>query len=148
MTNSDINQIARTIIRENKYLTLATADGEPWAAPLFYCVDDQWNFYFISQIHSRHIQHILKNPNVAFAIFDSHQEEGKGNGVQGSGSVKQLEESELDEAFRWYRTSFVEMNKESFTGDAPYRFFKLIPKKLYVLDPEAKVDKRVEVFVS
>lgn len=131
-------------------MTIATSDenGIPWVAPLFYAVDDSYNFYFISQLSSLHSKHILKNPNVAFAIFDSHQEEGGGNGVQGSGKVSLLYEGELSEAFKWYKTAFIEMKPESFKGEAPYRFFKLVPEHFYIQDPEAKVDKRIEVYPS
>ncbi len=94
---------------------------------------------------SLHVGHILKNPSVAFAIFDSHQKEGTGNGIQGIGKAYLLRNDELSEALKWYHTTFVEMKPESFTGDAPYRLFKIVPEKFYVLDPEAKVDKRVEV---
>lgn len=146
MGQSELDKIAREIIKNNIYLSLATSDGiTPWVAPLFYAVDVIYNFYFISQLDSLHSKHILKNPTVAFAIFDSHQPEGSGNGVQGSGKAYLLDESKLPEAMKWYKTTFIEMKPESFTGDAPYRFFKLVPKHFYILDPEAKVDKRVEV---
>ena len=145
MNQLQLAEIAKGIIKSNVYLTLGTADKDPWVAPVFYAVDDNYNFYYISQIDSLHTQHILENPNVAFAIFDSHQKEGTGNGVQGKGKVHLLKDDELPEAFKWYHTTFVEMKLESFTGSAPYRFFKIIPQKFYVLDPDAKVDKRVEV---
>lgn len=99
---------------------------------------------FLNWIPS-HSKHIIKNPTAAFAIFDSHQQEGTGNGVQGSGKAYLLDESKLPEAMKWYKTTFIEMKPDSFRGDAPYRFFKLVPEHFYVLDPEAKVDKRVEV---
>ena len=145
MTQEKLNQLAKDIIKRNIYLTLATADKEPWAAPVYYAVDDYYNFYFISQMHSRHTGHILKNHRVAFAIFDSHQKEGTGNGVQGEGKAYLLSGGELKEAFKWYKTTYVSMTKESFSGDAPYRFFKIIPEKFYVLDPDAPVDKRIAV---
>jgi len=125
MTQTDFIEIGRNIIRENSYLTLATADGKPWAAPVFYAVDAKWTFYFISQLDSLHIRHIFKNPLVAFAIFDSHQKEGSGNGVQGLGTARLLNDDELDEAFRWYNTSFVEM-KDDVTS---------ILNKPYLLSP-------------
>lgn len=142
-------QFAKDIIKNNIYMTLSTTNGEtPWAAPLFYAVTDNYIFYFISQMDSLHTRHILKNPEVAFAIFDSHQKEGTGNGVQASGKAYQLPDQELPEAFKWYHTTFVKMTPESFTGIAPYRFFKIVPEKFYMLDPHAKVDKRIEVSLT
>lgn len=87
-------QIARDIIKNNCYLTLGTADENmPWTAPLYYAVDDRYTFYYISQMDSLHTKHILKNSKVAFAIFDSHQKEGTGNGVQASGRAYLLKDS-------------------------------------------------------
>ena len=96
---------------------------------------------------SLHTKNLIKNPNVAFAIFDSHQKEGTGNGVQGSGKAYLLPENEIEQALKWYHTTFVELKPETFRAPNPYRFFKIIPEHFYVLDPDAKVDKRVEVFL-
>lgn len=146
MTQLELTKIAKEIIKENIYLILGTTDGKvPWTAPLFYAVSDNYTFYFISQMDSLHTRHLLINSNVSFAIFDSHQKEGTGIGLQGLGKAYLLTENELDEAFKWYHTTFVQMKKDNFTNNASYRFFKLIPEHLYILDPDAATDKRVEV---
>lgn len=146
MNQDGLRRIAQNIISSNVYLTLATADREPWAAPLFYCTDDEYNFYFISQLDSLHTQHILKNPRVAFAIFDSHQKEGEGNGVQGSGQVKLLEnEAEIIEALKYFQTDFIELNVEDLKSTAAYRLFKLTPEHFYIRDPDEQSDIRTEV---
>jgi len=139
--------IAQSILRDNIYLTIGTCDaGKPWVAPLYYCKDRQNNLYFASQRTCVHTKHVLKNKNVAFAIFDSHQKEGTGNGIQGRGIVKMLDtRSQILEALKYYKTSFFEMKPEKFTGDAKYRLFKIIPEVMYIQDPESKVDKRVRV---
>ncbi len=148
MEQARLHEIAREIIRENIYLTLATSDGgRPWASPLFYCTDDDYNFYFISLPDSFHSRHIGENPSVAFAIFDSRQAEGTGNGVQGSGSVERVPDGELEEALQWYKTDYIELTPQNLTAPAPYRMYKLMSERFYVLDPEARVDKRVEVFL-
>ena len=148
MTQEELNKVAREIIKNNIYLTLSTTDGNtPWSAPLFYATDDKFIFYYISQMDSLHTKNLIKNPNVAFAIFDSHQKEGTGNGVQGSGKAYLLPENEIEQALKWYHTTFVELKPETFRAPNPYRFFKIIPEHFYVLDPDAKVDKRVEVFL-
>jgi len=147
MNQDELNQKAKDIIKENIYLTLGTADGNPWVAPLFYCTDHEYNFYFISQMDSLHTKHVMKNPTVAFAIFDSHQKEGEGNGVQGNGSVRLLERDDLVDGLNYYSTTFIELEVNQLSENAPYRLFKLTPDKFYVLDPEAETDKRVEVFV-
>lgn len=147
MKQNQLNNLAKDIIRKNIYLTLGTSDGkEPWTAPLFYAANEKNEFYFISKMGSTHIKHILKNPKISFAIFDSHQKEGMGNGIQGKGIVVKLPENEIKQALKFYKTTFIETKKESFTGKAPYRLFKIIPQKLYILDPDEQTDVRVEVF--
>lgn len=144
--SSAVVDSVKSIIKNNIYLTLATGDKEPWAAPLYYCIDDNLNFYFISQIDSLHIKHIMQNPVVAFAIFDSTAKEGTGIGIQATGSVVFLEtEEEIKEALKFYHTIFISCTPKDFIGDKPYRLFKLTPKKIFTQDPNSEIDKRIEV---
>ncbi len=149
MKQEELNQKAIEIIKANIYFTLATTDGkQPWAAPLFYCADEDFNFYFISQMDSLHTVHILKQPRVSFAIFDSHQPEGEGNGVQGSGTVSLLRGDEVVQGLKYYSTTFIDLKPESLAPPAPYRLFKISTERFFILDPEAETDKRVEVFIK
>ncbi len=149
MNQNYLNQKAKDVINSNKYLSLATTDrSKPWIAPVFYCKDGEYNFYFISQPDSLHIQHLKYTNEVAFAIFDSHQEEGQGNGVQGSAKVELLEGDQIQEGLKYYSTSFIEMTVESLKAPSPYRLYKMVPKKTFILDAEADVDKRIEVFLK
>ncbi len=138
--------IALEILKSNIYLTLATTDRDfPWAAPVYYCMDSEYHFYFVSQIDTLHSTHIMNNPRVAFAIFDSCQPEGQGNGVQGSGVVTILEGDQIIEGMRHYSTTFFTLSLEMLTPPSPFRMFKITPNKLFILDYEEKGDKRVEV---
>lgn len=145
MTQEELANLAKDIVKSNIYLTLGTADGEPWVAPLFYCVSESYSFYFISQLDSLHTKQMLKNPKVAFSIFDSHAEEGKGTGIQAMGNVHMITEDELENEINNYHTTFIKIKPEFLKGDAPYRLFKLTPSEFWVTDPEAKVDKRVKI---
>jgi uncharacterized protein YhbP (UPF0306 family) len=144
----ELRKLAVEIISTNIYLTLATAGDHPWAAPVYYCADTQlYNFYFSSQLDSRHSKHIVNNPAVAFAIFDSHAVEGSGNGVQGIGTAQLLEKTEdIQHALQYYHSKYVGCTVSDFDETQPYRLFKITAHSLYVLDPHHPVDKRVEVF--
>src|SRR3990167_5669145 len=95
-------KLAKDILEINIYCTLATSShfGRPWAAPLYYALDDKYNFYFISKPHTLHSRHIKINPHIALAIFDSHQPEGIGNGVQIAGKAYELKNSEIKTALK------------------------------------------------
>jgi len=149
MKQEELNKKAIDIINTNIYLSLSTTDGSiPWIAPLAYCVDKSFNFYFISQMDSVHITNILKQPKVAFAIFDSHQPEGSGNGVQGDGIVSLLRDNEIIEWLKYYSTSLIDLKPELLVEPAPYRLFKLSVNNFFILDPDAKIDKRIKVFIK
>lgn len=136
MTQEELNQIGRDTIKNNIYLSLATTNGDvPWSAPLYYCVDEQYNFYFISQMGCIHTNHIVENHKVAFSIFDSRALEGKGNGIQAQGKAYLLEdEIKIMEALKYYHTTFIECKPEDFNGSKPYRLFKISPERFFVLD--------------
>lgn len=138
MNSKKLAKLARKIIKTNIYLTLATGIKRPWASPVYYCFDHDFNFYFISQLSSRHIKNILQNPRVGFAIFDSHQKEGTGNGVQGEGRVVFLKKKDqIKLGLKWYKA----------TDEYPvnYRLFKINTKHFYILDPETQEDIRVRI---
>ncbi len=140
-----LTRLARQIIHHNCYLTLATSgNNRPWAAPLFYCTDAQYRFYVISRPGSRHIRQSQGKTQVAFAIFDSHAPEGKGNGVQAWGQMELCRGTRLVEALTYYHTTFIPCSTKAFTT-GPYRLYRITPKRVYVLDPHAKVDQRVEI---
>lgn len=145
MNKTEAKHIAQHIINSNIYLTLGTTDGKtPWVSPLFYCKDEKNRFYVISQPSSKHIKNLQQQPHVSFAIFDSHEPEGKGNGVQGDGVMRECVGHNITRALRYYHTDFLPCTRDSFTR-GPYRLYRITPKRMYILDPEATTDKRILV---
>ncbi len=138
---------AREILKNNIYCTLATVntDGGPWASPVYYCIDPQHSLYFISKTSSIHVQNMRNINTVSFAIFDSRQKEGMGNGIQGIGIATELRGTEIVEGLKWYRTSFATLSKAFFRKPFGYRLFKLTPSEWYILDPNAEDDRRVKI---
>ena len=149
MSQHSHNMLAHNILTNNVYTTLATTDGQmPWASPVFYCLDEEYNFYFVSQANSTHIKNMNHNPVVAFAVFDSAQTEGAGNGVQGVGAVTRLTGSEIQQGLKYYYTSFLRLNPADLNSSEGYSLYKLKPSELYVLhDTEENTDQRKRVFL-
>lgn len=86
--SEQVTEIVRDIVKDNTYLTLATSDsGGPWCAPVQYVSDDDLNLYFVSLPESRHMTHVMTNPSVAVAIFDSQQPPFTSRGVQIEGTA-------------------------------------------------------------
>ena len=63
------------LVKRNRYLVLATADGSrPWATPLEYVVGDDLELYYFSTGNARHAHNVATNPEVAVTIFEAQQE--------------------------------------------------------------------------
>ncbi len=74
-------------LRSHGIMSLATVgkDG-PWAATVYYGIDDDLNMYIVTGPETKHGKNVIKNPKVAFTVFDSHTgiTEPK-KGIQGQG---------------------------------------------------------------
>lgn len=152
-----LNKKAQTIINENIYLSLATSDGKVcWNAPLYYVVDRDGTFYFVSDKCSVHAQHIAINPYVACSIFNSQEKPEDVNGIQFDGLCEVVGIKELPKAIQCIyskrssellKLRFVDFkNPHSYVSLTNFRIYKITPLHFYILDPKVvEVDKRVEV---
>ena len=135
---------------------LATsAQGETWIAPVAYAYDEQFNFYWYSEKTARHSRHIEFNRSVAVAIFNSQASSDEVDGLQIVGIASEVALGELPAiAERYFRQSFPDETTrtrwskpvECFVGDAPQRFYRFQPVKVYKCDTEnTSVDRRLLV---
>ncbi len=138
----------RDLIGRNRYLVLATTDGDqPWAAPIEYLADEDLNLYFFSPKDVRHVRHIEANGTVAVAVFDEEQPEYSSdvsatlNGVQMECTAARLSEDEYTDAIR---AGIDALNPPM----PPYEVFKITPRRVYVPEIEDGVNVRHEVEMS
>jgi hypothetical protein len=63
----DLAILAREIIDANRYMTLATADGDgrPWAAPVWYAHRGYTDFLWCRNPETRHSRNLASRPEVA-----------------------------------------------------------------------------------
>lgn len=151
-----MNKLAIGVIESNEYLSLASVDetGKSWVCILAYCFDVDYSLYFVSLPTSRHAIHFLKNNSVSFSIFDSHQEFGKGVGLQVEAIANEVENKEFQTVEDLYfsrvypygniNNDFVGGLKNMLNQNI-YKFYKLTPTHIWINDPEADIDKRVEI---
>ena len=153
----DYSEIARRIIVENTYLSLASCDqNSPWIAPLYFVTDREFNFYFVSEKSSLHAKQLKVNPNVAVAIFNSQEIPEKVNGLQIEAKAYEIGLKELPKSIKLiYSKTQSELLKSrfksyldprSYLALSKFRIYKIIPERFYILDPRVlSTDKRVEV---
>lgn len=61
----------KEFLQRNFVAALATTDGsKPTSSPVIYVIDDDLNFYFVTNTDSYKAQNILKNPNVSMTVWE------------------------------------------------------------------------------
>lgn len=82
------------------YCAIATVDSKGvWVNPVYFAWDSNFNFYFISQPHVRHMKNIKKNPNVAVAIYATNQAGDFIKGIQLEGKAHVIDTDDKDDEF-------------------------------------------------
>ncbi len=157
---------AITIIREGRYLTLATTeDDRPWATPLAYSAHGDGHLYFYTGVDTAHYRHFSRSGLVAGAIFDSRLPNIDADGVQFEGLVRDVHEPDLEHVRTTYfavqfpdpedRAAF-EAPSPNFLPPARQRFVRLELSAVYVPDlaayevpeGEPKIDRHLAVDVD
>jgi nitroimidazol reductase NimA-like FMN-containing flavoprotein (pyridoxamine 5'-phosphate oxidase superfamily) len=109
----DAADIARRLIVENLYLTLATADatGSPWVSPVFYVAAENEHFYWVSSPEARHSRNLAERPDVSMVIFDSRVPVGEAQAVYISGQAEEVSGAGAEPAVhRRYRATAAEFS--------------------------------------
>ena len=102
-----------------KYMTIATVceDGSPWNTPVAPNLKDDLIFTWGSNENSVHSQNIRKEKRVFIVIYDSHAEEGTGEGVYMKGEAEELDEYE-----------------------GTLKMYRFVPEKIWINDEEKNDD--------
>jgi uncharacterized protein YhbP (UPF0306 family) len=88
----DNKKILLEFLNSQHLMVLATSSDKPWSAIVYYAVDKQFNFYFLSEPTTEHCKIIAKNPFVACSVYNSSQKvTDKKIGVQLSGKAEKVQ---------------------------------------------------------
>lgn len=126
---SELIDKAKRIIKENLYFTLGTvgADNKPWVSPLFYCFDEELNFYWVSPKDSFHSKNIKENGRVSLVIFNSQAPIWTGVGLYMTGTAEELEDKiEIEKCLNLEFTRLGESvpSYDKYLGDNTYRAYR------------------------
>ena len=145
--------VARAIVADNVYMTLATADaeGRPWASPVWFAAEDYADYYWVSSPESRHSLNLRARPELGVVIFDSHVSPGAGQAVYMEATARELEGSELEEGIRVFSRVSEERVGSAWSLDdvvapAPLRLYRATASRVSMLDKDVRGhDARTEV---
>jgi len=145
METTDIQKNALAFLTESDRLTAVVGscpkDGNSHVATVYYYVDNQFNFYFLTGTHSQKYNNLLENPNAAMVVgFGPSQ-----TTIQGQGAAVLLEKSseEENEAIAHIKQRLQNHQNETWplfqldTYDSEsIAVFKFIPDTLQLLNLE------------
>jgi uncharacterized protein YhbP (UPF0306 family) len=142
------------LIQTRKTLVLATADPEPWCAPVYY-VYLQPSFFFFSSEDSRHIRGALASHGCAASIFRDGDDWRDIEGLQMDGKLERIRlGSKAVRVFRAYldkfpavRESFLDLTLDltRFTKHFRTQLYAFGPEHVFYLNNRTGLDKRREI---
>lgn len=132
--NPEVITRARQILEGTIYGTLSTSspDGLPWASPVFFTYDSAWNLYWSSAIVAQHSQNLYANQGrAAIAIYSTHHNEGKGQGLYLSGTALEVQAEEVERLI-------LLLLKRAAKGQqrTPADYLAPSPRRLYRFQPQ------------
>jgi len=106
----DTKQKLLDFLKSQKFLVIASHDGELWISNVFYGIDDDFTIYFVSGEGERHSKQILESPNVAFStVWYDDQDHTNRKGVQGVGQCFLAEDDrEIETGTKLHNENFPE----------------------------------------
>lgn len=126
-------------LKSTDYCCIATIDPKGvWANPVYFAWDDKFNIYFISQMHSRHMQNLSKNPRIAVSIYKTEQKKDI-TGIQLEGTAKILsKEDGREEIQRVYDTYYGRAGHgpdvQDYINNSAWLYVKITPEQIYYFD--------------
>lgn len=137
----DPDRLARSIVAENAYLTLATvgADGVPWASPVWFAARGLDEFVWASKPGARHSRNLAENPRVSLVIFDSSKTPGEGSALYVSAVAELVDDPTFAEAIAVYNTGSIDRGLDAWDPEklrepAKHRLYRAVTLEAFVLD--------------
>jgi hypothetical protein len=150
--SADLDQVARTIIDDNRYMVLGTADerGRPWVTPVYYAPSGYAELYWLSSPEAQHSRNLAGRPELSIVVFDSQAPVGEGQGVYMSAVAEQLEGADAERGIEIFSSVSVSHGARPWTLEdvrepAVLRLYRARVSEHWVLDPERRPDQRTQV---
>lgn len=134
----EVLERAYQIIKSNIYCSISTCsvDRIPWATPVFFIYDEQWNIYWSSAVNSQHSQNIYTNHGrVAIAIYGSVLPMGTGQGLYLTGTAAELDPNQVEWAIHTTSTragKVINRTAADYLNHSCRRFYQFTPSQVWV----------------
>ena len=145
--NFDWKKYLKECLDSTEYCCIATVDKKGvWANPVYFAYDEKFNLYFISQLHTRHMQNLKNDPRVSVAIYKTEQKgDVIGTYIEGKGKIlEDLEEKIKANNIYYGRKGSLEQN-EPFIDDPDWWFVKVTPESVHYFNSKIFNEERQKV---
>lgn len=135
-------------MQSTHYCCIATlGESGVWANPVFFAWDDGWSLYFISQMHSRHMQNVQKNSRVSVAIYNTEQKRDvAGIQLEGTAHIITDDKEAIKRAFDiYYGRAGKGPDVQGYISNPTWIFVKVTPENMYYFDTRFFGEERQEV---
>lgn len=147
-------QLALDLIRSTRAMVLATANPDPWSAPVYFLYT-HGAFHFFSSPSSRHIEDALSTSRVAVAIFKDSDDWRDIEGLQMEGALEEIPPSERADAIvaayvERFPTVATLLNSSDvdlalITTRLKARLYAFVPSRVFYLNNRAGLGSRREI---
>ncbi|HZC74125.1 MAG TPA: pyridoxamine 5'-phosphate oxidase family protein [Jatrophihabitans sp.] len=150
MSDVDLRSVGRALLDTNRYLTLATADGDgrPWANPVWYSHRDYREFVWVSRPDTRHSVNVQRRPEVTFVVFDSSLPPAQRQAVYVAAVAAAVPEPDVAAALEIFNARSAATGEDQWTldrvtGAAELRLYVAVAQQQWLLREDR--DERVAV---
>jgi len=141
--------VARALVTANSYATLATvsADGVPWASPVWMASRDLVEFVWASKPGARHSRNLADTRRMSLVIFDSSAAPGEGSALYVEAEGELVSDEGLRDALAIYNSvslarGLTLWTAAQLTAPARHRLYRAVAREVFVLDDH---DERIRV---
>ena len=145
----DPGRLARALVAANSYMTVATAsaDGAPWASPVWFGSRALEIFVWASSPHARHSRNIAENPRVSLVVFDSTQAPGAGSALYIDADAELASGASFEDALQLYNArsrerGLAQWDSTRLSEPAKHRLHRAVVRDVFVLDDH---DERIRL---
>lgn len=137
-------------LNSTNFCTIATVDPKGvWSNPVFFAWDTLFNFYFISQMSTRHMKNIKENPRIAMSIYKTEQVSNVA-GIQLEGDAQILTggspKDEIQHAYdTYYGRAGHGPDMQAYLNDPTWLYVKVTPEQIYYFDTRFFKEERQTV---
>lgn len=148
-SDPDVLATARHILEATIYGTLSTcsADGIPWASPVFFGYDSAWNLYWSSTQVAQHSQNLYANQGrAAMAIYSTDRAEGQGQGLYVAGTVAEVEAAAVAAVIPLLLNRAAPGQRRSpadYLAPSPRRLYRLQPHGVWMTGPRFALSETI-----